>query len=163
MCGWLRLNSMQKQIIFVLVQTVYKLLSRSFLFYASYTLLSKCSLSHAEWGANWQKPTGTDQLSKRPACLSSIMFGTTALPFLSTGLRSVVIWTWLHLTQSDCQASLLPGHQTPAQSRPLVTMTTVQCTVLDWEENVTERLLCWAHQTIRFAAVSDVRQHYTLK
>ncbi len=120
---------MQKQIIFVLVQTVYKLLSRSFLFYASYTLLSKCSLSHAEWGTNWQKPTGTDQLSKRPACLSSIMFGATALPFLSTGLRSVVIWTLLHLTRSDCQASLLPGHQTPAQSRPLVTMATVQCTV----------------------------------
>ncbi len=111
------------------LRTVYKWLSPSFLFYASYTLLSKCSLSHAEWGANWPKPTGTDQLSKRPACLSSIMFRDTALPFLSTGLRSVLIWTSLHLTQSDCQASLLPGHQTPAQSRPLVTMTTVQCTM----------------------------------
>lgn len=109
---------------------MYKWLSPCFLFYASYyTLLSKCSLSHAEWGANWPKPTGTDQLSKRPACLSSIMLWDTALPFLSTGLRSVLIWTLLHLTQSDCQATLLPGHQTPAQSRPLVTTTTVQCTV----------------------------------
>lgn len=102
---------------------MYKWLSPCFLFYAS------CSLSHAEWGANWPKPTGTDQLSKRPACLSSIMLWDTALPFLSTGLRSVLIWTLLHLTQSDCQATLLPGHQTPAQSRPLVTTTTVQSTL----------------------------------
>lgn len=73
---------MQRNIIFVLVQTVYKWLSASFFFHASYyTLLSKCSLSHAVWGTNCLKPTSTDQLSKRPACLSSIKLWDTARSF----------------------------------------------------------------------------------
>lgn len=127
-CGWVsKSNSMQK-ITFVLVLTACKWLSPSFFFNASYgSLLSKCSLSHAVWGANWLKPTGTDQLSKRSACPSSVRLWDMTALFLF--YRSVLIETSFLLTRSDCQAAILPGHQTPAQSRPLVTTTTGQCMV----------------------------------